>query len=210
MRPSQLLDPADRQGIAAALFAAHKMTRAELAVVVVRASDPYVGAPWRLGLLLALLASLGVAAFVPDTSLEALLVLQALALASGHVLARVPAVRARLVSARAAQECVDRRAVRAFAETGLHRHPERAGVLIFVSLLERSVRVLADAGVEGRLPGGEPWQEPVETIVAAMREGRAGDGLLAAVEGCGRLLALHLPGAGGGASPPGLVLEDWP
>ena len=36
MRPSQILDPADRQRIEAALFEAHKGTRSEIAVVVVR------------------------------------------------------------------------------------------------------------------------------------------------------------------------------
>jgi putative membrane protein len=208
VRPSQLLDPADRQRIAAALFEAHKTTRGEIAVVVVRASDAYAGAPWRLGLLLALAASFGLAAFAPRSSLEALLALQALALASGHALARVDAVRRRLVTSQVADESVDRRASRAFAETGLHRHAERAGVLLFVSLLERRVRVLGDAGIEDLLPGGERWQDLLEPIVEAMREGRAADGLVESIERCGALLAVHFPGARETAALPGLVLED--
>jgi putative membrane protein len=208
VRPSQLLDPADRQRIEAALFEAHKATRGEIALVAVRTSDAYAGAGWRLGLLLALLASFGLAAFVPDAPLELLLALQALALASGHALARFDGVRRRLVASRLAEECVDRRAARAFAESGLRRHPERAGVLLFVSLLERRARVLADAGIEERAPGSEPWQDLLEPIVGAMREGRPADGLVAGIERCAALLSIHFPGVAGGAALPGLLLED--
>ena len=208
MRPSQILDPADRQRIEAALFEAHKGTRSEIAVVVVRASDAYAGAGWRLGLLLALLASFGLAAFAPGAALEPLLALQALAFASGHALARFDAVRRRLVASGLAEICVDRRAARAFAESGLQRQPERAGVLFFVSLLERRARVLADAGIEGRVSGSEPWQDLLEPIVDAMRVTRPADGLMESIERCAALLSVHFPGVAGGAALGGLVLED--
>ena len=210
VRPSTLLDPADRLRIEAALLEARKGSSAEVAVVVVRASDPYRGAGWRLGLLLALVGSFGLASFVPEATLATLLGVQALGFVAGHALARLGAVRRRLVSQRLAEVSVERRARRAFAETGLLRDPQRAGLLLFLSLLERRVVLLADEGVEDRLPGGEPWQELIEPIVAAMRAGRAAEGLVQAVESAGGLLARHVPGVPGlrGALPVGLVLED--
>lgn len=210
MRPSTLLDPADRLRIEAALVEARKGTSAEIAVVVVRASDAYPGAGWRLGLLLALVASFGLASFQPEPGFAALLSLQAVGVISGHALARLDEVRRRLVTQRLAEASVERRARRAFAETGLRRDPKRAGLLVFVSLLERRVVLLADEGVEDRLPGGETWQELIEPIVAGMRDARAADGLVEAVRGAGSLLARYVPGAPGlrGALPVGLVLED--
>ncbi len=209
MRPSQLLDPADRQRLETACFEADKRTRGTIALVVVRASDAYADAGWRLGLLLALAASLALGAFLPAPGLAELLAAQAVSLAAGRGLARSDVVRRRLLSGSSVEASVERRAVRAFAEAGLHLHPERAGVLIFVSLLEHRVLVLADTGVEEQAPGSDSWQQLVEPVVAGMRDGSAAGGLVEAIERCGSLLSRHFPDTGAGhAMRTGLMLED--
>lgn len=209
MRPSTLLDPADRQRIEAVLFEAHKVTRGEIAVVVLRASSAYTGARWRLGLLLAVVASFGLAAFAPDAAPASLLTLQALAFASGHFLARFDPVRRRLIPLRSADQCVERRAARAFAQSGLHRHPERAGVLFCVSLLEHRALVLADTGIEDRMQTNDPWQGLLQPVIDGMSEGRAAEGLVAGIERCAALLSAPFPGvAGRDGALPSLVLED--
>jgi putative membrane protein len=209
VRPSTLLDPADRQLIEAALFEAHKATRGEIAVVVLRASDAYTGARWQLGLLLAVIASFGLAAFVPHAAPASLLALQALAFVTGQALARIDEVRRRLISQRSAENCVERRAARAFAQSGLQRHPERAGVLFCVSLLEHRALVLADTGLEGRMQTSEPWQDLLEPVVEGMSAGRAAEGLVEGIERCATLLSAHFPAvAGQDGALPHLVLED--
>ena len=208
MRPSTLLDPADRQRIEAALFEAHKTTRGEIAVVVLRASDAYTGARWRLGLLLAVTASFGLAAYAPDAPIVSLLALQAVAFLTGHGVARFDEVRRRLVSARSAELCVEHRAARAFAESGLHRHPERAGVLFFISLLEHHALVLADTGIEDQTQTSEPWQDLLEPLVTAMSAGHAAEGLVEGIERCAALLSVHFPGVAVRDRALPLVLED--
>jgi putative membrane protein len=209
VRPSTLLDPADRQRIEAALFEAHKATRGEIAVVVLRASDAYTGARWQLGLLLAVIASFGLAAFAPGAAPASLLALQALAFVTGQGLARIDAVRRRLVSLRSAELCVEHRAARAFAESGLQRHPERAGVLFCVSLLEHRVLVLADTGIADRMQASDPWQDLLAPVLSGMSVGRAAQGLVEGIERCAALLSVHFPGvAGRDGALSNLVLED--
>jgi putative membrane protein len=209
VRPSTLLDPADRQRIEGALFEAHKTTRGEIVVVVLRASDAYTGARWQLGLLLAVIASFGLAAFAPDASPASLLALQALAFVTGQALARIDEVRRRLISQRSAELCVERRAAQAFAESGLRRQPERASVLFFVSLLEHRVLVLADTGIEESMQPSEPWQDLLEPIVDGISAGRAAEGLVEGIERCAALLSVHFPAASDRDGVlPHLVLED--
>ena len=210
MRPSRLLDPADRLRVEASVFEAEQATAGEIVVVVVRASDAYASAGWRLGLLLALLGFLGLASFVPAAPPLALLLAQALGLGLGHGLARLDPVRRRLVSEAVAEARTRERALRAFAENGLSRTRGRTGVLLFVSLLEHRVLVLADEGVDRVLDPDGSWQDVVALAVAGLREGRAAEGLVRALERLGEILHAHLPAPARNPDelPTALVLED--
>ena len=210
MRPTRLLDPADRQRIEAAVLVAERATAGELVVAVVRACDAYGGAGWRLGVLLALIAFTALATGHPATPVWALLAAQLGALVLGHLLARLEPIRRRLISERLAEARVAERARRAFAEYGLARTAGRTGVLVFVAVLERRVVVLADEGVNRVLDPDESWEQVVTPAVDGLRGGRAADGLVAAVARCGEILRRHLPAAPRDIDelPNALVLED--
>jgi putative membrane protein len=210
MRPTRLLDPADRLRVEATVFEAEQETAGEIVVVVVGASDAYASAGWRLGLLLALLAFLGAASFAPGLPPLALLLAQVLGLGLGHALARLDPVRRRLVSDAVAETRTRERALRAFAENGLSRTRGRTGVLLFVSLLEHRVLVMADTGVDRVLDPDDSWQEVVDLAVAGLREGHPAEGLVRALERLGRILHARLPAPSRNPDelPTALVLED--
>jgi putative membrane protein len=65
-------------------------------------------------------------------------------------------------------------------------------VLIFVSLAERYVRIIADDGISAHVPKAQ-WQAAVDALVAHMRDGRIADGFVAAIDLCGSELAKHFP-----------------
>jgi putative membrane protein len=65
-----------------------------------------------------------------------------------------------------------------------------------LSLAERYVRVIADDGIAAKVPQSD-WQDVVDILVAHMRDGRIGDGFVAAIERCGARLAEHFPRAAG-------------
>ena len=195
MKPSRLLSPEDRLRIETAIAAAERETEGELAVVVVQACDAYAFVPMRLGVLLAALVLLAMVAAGGEVPAMALLGGQALALGTGLLLGRLPAVKRHLVSEAVQDARVGERARRAFAEHGLQRTRRRTGILLFVTLLEHRVVVLADEGIHRALGPGERWEDVVALILDGIRSGRAADGLLAAIARCAAMLAKHLPPA---------------
>ena len=68
-------------------------------------------------------------------------------------------------------------------------------VLLFVSLGERYVEVIADRGVHAMVPDGT-WDKIVSDFLAKVKAGRVADGVLAAVAACGAILKEHHPGQG--------------
>ena len=218
MIPSRVIDPAARLQLESAVIEAERATSGEIVVNVVRACDEYGSAGWRLAVLLAALAFLGLAElharwplpWLEGHLIPALFCAELVALLFGHALARVDAVRRLFVSEALLEHRVAERARRAFAERGLARTAGRSGILLFVALFERRAVVLADEGIHRALGPDERWDDVVAPVLAGLRDGRAVDGLLAAVGRCGELLARRLPAAAREVNelPDPVVLED--
>ena len=95
-------------------------------------------------------------------------------------------------------DAVSRRAKEVFFDRGIARTKARDGVLIFASLLERRVVVLADEAVRAKVKP-EDWAPVIAVLTAAAADGRVADGLAAAVEkAADALRAAGLTGKGGG------------
>lgn len=210
MRATALIDAAAQQRLETAIFEVERTTSGEIVLDVVRACDEYGSAGWRLAVGLALLAFAGLAAFAPPDRHWIYLAVQVAALLLGHGLARIDAIRRHLLSEALVEARVAERARRAFAENGLTRTAGRTGILIFVALLERRVVVLADEGIHRTLDPDESWQEVVDLALAGLREGRAAEGLEAALRRCGAILARHAPAPDRNPDelPNRVVLED--
>jgi putative membrane protein len=116
-----------------------------------------------------------------------------------------PAKRA-FIGPRRMEEAVARRAKEVFFDRGIARTTGRDGVLIFASLLERRVVVLADEAVRAEVPPAA-WDSAVAAMTAHAADGRVADGLCAAVE-----KAAAAMGAAGFAGKPasGNELGDEP
>ena len=65
-------------------------------------------------------------------------------------------------------------------------------MLIFVSLAEHYARIVADEGIAAKVKHAE-WQEAIDTLTAHMHDGQITAGLVAAVQRCGAVLAMHAP-----------------
>src|SRR5262249_54820533 len=128
MRASALLDEAQRARLAAAIREAERATGGEIVVAIANACDEYGSAGWRLGVVLAALALLGLGLFAPPLPWIAYLAAQAAALGLGHALAHVDAVRRALLEPSLVEARVAERARRAFAEHGLTRTRGRTGI----------------------------------------------------------------------------------
>lgn len=86
-----------------------------------------------------------------------------------------------LIGARRMEEAVARRAKEVYFDRGIANTAGRDGVLLFASLLERRVVVLADETVRAKVPPAA-WDAAVVAMTALAAQGRVADGLCAAVE----------------------------
>jgi putative membrane protein len=90
------------------------------------------------------------------------------------------------------QKQVASRAQVEFYNNKLNETAGRTGILIFVSLMERRVMVLADKSITDKLPK-ETWTEVVDNLIADLRTKRLSKGLEKAVEHISKLVSPLFP-----------------
>lgn len=191
------LNSGDHERIAAAIRAAEAETSGEIYCVVARRSDGYFFAAAfavTLGIMLASLA----AAWALEywwiaVRLPHFVAVQLLAVATACALLWwVPGLRLWLVPRRLLWRAAHANALRQFLARNVHLTSERTGVLVFVSLAERYAEVVADAGINAKVPQ-DTWDGIVRDLTAQARQNRLADGFVAAIATVGGLLARHFP-----------------
>ena len=90
---------------------------------------------------------------------------------------------------------VHKAAMTQFLATGLNTAAERTGVVIFASLGDRKVEVLADQAIHDAV-GEVVWNQAVAAVQAGMKRGDPGGGFVDAVAVCGEALARAYPSTG--------------
>jgi putative membrane protein len=192
-----ILKPDDHARIAAAIRAAEARTSGEIVCVLARSSDGYFHAA-ALVVAIGMLAASMVAVLLLDAWWIAirpwqLVAIQALALATAlAVLAAFPGLRIHLVPRALRYRRAHRNAVSQFLATNIHTTEARTGVLIFLSLAERYAEVVADAGIDARVPQ-ERWNEMVAGLVSHAAAGRLAEGFEGAIAAAGALLTADFP-----------------
>lgn len=111
---------------------------------------------------------------------------------SGYAASSIPALKRRILPRQRIAEAVHLRSLAAFAGQGLHHTKDETGILIFASLLEHRVIVLADRGIDAKVEAGT-WQTVVDILTDGLKSGNACDGFCKAIERCGDILAAHFP-----------------
>jgi putative membrane protein len=182
----------DRLRIASAIAEAERSTSGELVAVVAQTAGDY-----RHLLLWPALAALLLPAILltiePGTRAWMLYLAQAVAFLVLALLAHLP-VRMALVPDWMKRRRASRLAREQFFERGLHLTRARTGVLIFVSVAEHYVEIIADEGINALVPPGT-WDKAVADFIEQVRAGRIADGFLAIIEVVGMRLAEHFPRA---------------
>jgi len=79
-----------------------------------------------------------------------------------------------------------------FEELGMHRTRDRNGVLIYLSVADRKVAVVGDAGINAAVPDGF-WTDVVGVLKLHLAAGRHADGLCEAVHLVGEKLVSYFP-----------------
>ncbi len=193
----RLFSPDERNRITEAVREAELQTSGEIVPYVVERSDHYEEAEWRGGVLagaltfavLTVVRSL-LAAWVPYDAMELGLATLA-AGACGMLAIRIVAPLRRLFAGRhLLSRRVEQRAAEAFISEEVFHTKARTGILIFVSLFERRVLVVGDAGINAKVKK-EEWDGVVQRVIGGIVAGKPADGLVEAIAACGTLLRKH-------------------
>jgi putative membrane protein len=205
------MNEADHAKVSAAVAAAEGTTAGEIVVVVTDTSDPYhdVALHWAV---LALIAVLAWAAACPtcleywwdklvggwhtDPSLRELLTfLMILAVFKFTVVLMVlkyMPLRLALTPGNTKTRRVRRRALTVFKAAAERRTSGRTGILIYLSMGERRAEIIGDEAITS-VTTAETWGEAMADLLAHVREGRVADGMVAAIQDIGVVLAEHFP-----------------
>jgi putative membrane protein len=87
---------------------------------------------------------------------------------------------------------VHNRALRHFVESGVYATKDRTGILVFVSCMEREVRIVADSGINAKIEQKE-WDELAQMLAQGIREKKTATALVEVISKCGDLLEKEFP-----------------
>lgn len=181
----------DQARIGAAIAAAEKKTSGEIVAVLSGESASYLHVPFLWAALIALIVPWPLVYFT-WWPVQWIYLVQLSVFLAILLLTLLRRVRYALVPQSIKTERAHRRAVEQFLVQNLHTTAGRTGVLIYVSVAERYAEIIADTGIDAKVPNGT-WQAIVEDLTSNIAAGRAGEGFVHAVERSGELLAQHFP-----------------
>ena len=205
------LSVADHEKISAAIAAAEASSNGEIVAVATPISDPYhdVGLHWALIPLFAVLAwaawrptalawwyNLLLGGWQPDPTLSQLLTLlmvfAALKFTVALLIMKWMPLRIALTPAATKHRRVRRRAIAIFKAAAERRTSGRTGILVYLSMAERRAEIIGDEAIT-KVTTPETWGEAMAALQVEVKQGRVGDGIVAAVERVGAVLAEHVP-----------------
>lgn len=177
--------------ISEAITKAERTTSGEIVAVIAEQSSRYQHIPFMWAALLALVVPWPLIHFT-WMEVQWIFLIQLLVFLGLLALAWHPKVRVALVPKSIANSDVRRRASEQFIAQNLHTTTGRTGVLIFVSVAEQRVEIIADSGIDARVPPGT-WQTIVDEFTREIGDGKAADGFVHAIERIGQHLSEHFP-----------------
>jgi putative membrane protein len=201
----------DHAKVSAAIAGAEAKSDGEIVAVVTDVSDSYhdVALHWALLVLIATLAAF--AAFPgllrfwfeffmggwrpePDLRdlLTLLLVLSVAKFTAALLILKHMPLRLALTPGATKQRRVRRRAIVTFKAGAERRTIGRTGILIYLSMGERRAEIVADEAIL-KVTTPETWGESMAALLVEVKQRRIADGMVAAIEQVGVVLAEHFP-----------------
>ncbi len=109
-----------------------------------------------------------------------------------YFIANISMIDRLIVTKKIMKQKVKERAIRHFMESGVYNTRDRTGILIFISFLERRIELIADKGINDKIPQ-EKWNSIVENIIQGIKSEKVIEKLTESILECGELLEKHFP-----------------
>ncbi len=202
-----LLTSDEKKRISDAVVEAEANTGGEIVTAVIPESDDYAFRELLFGTGAGILAFIILALFIgpfgrfldrlfwTESTTLLPLAMGTVSLLTGAVfyfLFQIPALDRFIVGRRTMAEAVNHRALRHFVESAAYDTVDRTGILLFISVLERRVELIADKGINAQV-APDTWDRIVSSLVRGIGEKRTAEAIVTAVKEIGTVLAEHVP-----------------
>jgi putative membrane protein len=169
-----------------------RASQIEVVIMIKKQSANYEDLPWCLGGLLSLL-SLAILYF-SDTDIEGHIVLLTTfdTFGLGVLLGFIPLIRRLLITKKRKQRNVEIMARALFQKGGLHHTSAKTGTLVYVSVLEQQVYIVADRGAEMAIPAAE-WQQINNDLAEVFKDKNPSQALLTELAKCKNIFHRYIP-----------------
>lgn len=182
----------EKQTISEAIREAESKTSGEIVTVIAGAADDYFYIPTLWAGLLALLTP-GVLLMLPiEVDILVIYTLQVLVFVFATMVFRWTPLKIALIPKAVKYRRASRLAHAQFVQQGLHNTKERNGLLLFVAIAEHYVEIIADQGINDRVPK-DTWSNIVADFVSYVKQHQIAKGFLTAIEQSGNLLQEQFP-----------------
>jgi putative membrane protein len=187
------LSETERRQVEGRIAGAEERTSGEIVVMIAPSSYHYPYAGLLGSSLLSILVSVAVSMLLEKESMWFFLSAFVLTFMLMHeIFRRILFLKRPFISSRDIAVEVEEAAVMAFYRSGVNRTAEHTGILLYISLYERRVRVIADQGINERVDQSV-WQEIAGIVSGGFRDKQHARSLGTAVDRCGDILAEHFP-----------------
>jgi putative membrane protein len=195
----QFLSDDQRARVTAAVEKAEKLTAGEIVVMFISASYHYpmanvIGATtFAIPLALIFTPVIGGWLWIGNQNMWLFLGLLTVFFILFHeIIKRLLWLKRYFISRKEIDAEVKEAAITHFFTHDLYRTRDETGVLVLISVFERRVWILADRGINAKVPEGQ-WDDIVKMITDGIRQKRSADAICEAVEKIGELLKRHFP-----------------
>jgi putative membrane protein len=193
MATSAFTDKAAKAAVAEAIREIERATSAEVVVAVRAASGYYRHTDYLVGFALSFAALLVFLFDAHEFSIDWMPLDTVFAFSLGSYLsASIPPLRRALTSPRLMRANVRTSARAAFFDLGISKTSGRTGILVYLSMFEKGVEVVADVGIDAAVLGA-PFNGAIAALDAALRRGPSFPRFTEALRALGPILGKTLP-----------------
>lgn len=187
------LSDADRSRIEQAVEDAETRTTGEFVAVIAGESDDYLYIPTLIAAgVVFVLSGLALLIWPGGIAIDHFYAGQVMGFIVLSLAFRWRPLKMRLIPASVRIQRARRHAHQRFLDLGLSSTRNRTGVMLFVSLAERYVEIIADRGIQQHVDN-PVWRTIVDAFTSEVRAGRIADGVVKAIEACTAVMAEHHP-----------------
>lgn len=175
---------------------AERKSHTEVVPMIVERSDAYPAAHFRCAIIVSFIFSLALY-FSPLSIVNPIyyLWIQLPGLLLGFFLGQIPFLTRLLITKKEMEFETRQRAYEAFFEHGIHLTKRNNGVLIFISLLERKIRIVTDKAVKDKVEQ-KIWDEIISEFAHKVQKESLAEALKQTIEATANVLEYYFPGQG--------------